>query len=175
MNLYQINAEIEKCLLEALDPETGEIVEENLNFEALDALEIEKDQKIENIAKWIKNLKAEAEALKVEKLRLADRQKKAESKIENLTNYLDQTLGGSKWQSDDGVVKIAYRKSKKVDFEAGWDEETVKAQLMAKDRHDLLSYKMPTLNKTALKDAILKNGEIIDGVIVAETASIQIK
>jgi hypothetical protein len=62
MNLYQINAEIENCI----DTETGEI----LDIEALNNLTLEKDTKIENLACWYKNLMADVEALKAEKMLL---------------------------------------------------------------------------------------------------------
>ena len=58
MNLYEIENEILKCV----DEETGEI----FDVEKFEALELARDVKIENICLWIKNLKAEAEALKLE-------------------------------------------------------------------------------------------------------------
>lgn len=59
MNLYEIDREILACI----DYETGEI----LDSQRLEMLEMEKEKKIENIGLWIKNLEAEAEALKKEK------------------------------------------------------------------------------------------------------------
>ena len=49
MKLYEINEAIENCV----DTETGEILDEA----ALDALKIEREEKIRNIAAWIVNLK----------------------------------------------------------------------------------------------------------------------
>lgn len=62
MTLYEIEAQILECASE-VDEETGEI----LDIEKLEALEIEKEKKQENIALWIKNLRAEKEAVKSEK------------------------------------------------------------------------------------------------------------
>lgn len=56
MNLYKIEEEILKCV----DTETGEII----NVEALNALKMQRDTKIENIALWIKNLLSDAEQLR---------------------------------------------------------------------------------------------------------------
>ena len=56
MNLY----DIDKAILSCVDMETGEIID----AEKLDELKMEKEQKIRNIACWVKELKAEAEALK---------------------------------------------------------------------------------------------------------------
>ena len=69
MKLY----EIDNAILECIDMETGEVID----AEKLDALNIERDAKIENVVLWIKDLKAEAEAIKAEKLTLAERQKVA--------------------------------------------------------------------------------------------------
>ena len=76
MNLYEIDA----AILDCVDMETGEVIDED----KLDSLSVERDVKIENICCWIKNLKAEAEALKAEKESFAKRQKTAENKMESL-------------------------------------------------------------------------------------------
>ena len=74
-NLYEISQEI----MDAVDFETGEI----LDPEALDALIMERDKKIENIACWIKNLTSDAAAYKAEKDVFAERQKQAEAEADN--------------------------------------------------------------------------------------------
>ena len=57
-NLYEIN----KAILECLDPETGEIIDDRIS-----ELLMEKEQKLENIALWIKNLQADVQMFKSEK------------------------------------------------------------------------------------------------------------
>ena len=79
MNLYQINADIMNAFENALDPETGEIVD-MAAYAAIDNLQCELNEKIENILLWIKNLQSDAEALKKEKMAFADRQSRAEAK-----------------------------------------------------------------------------------------------
>ena len=69
MNLY----DIDKAILSCVDMETGEIID----AEKLDELKMEKEQKIRNIACWVKELKAEAEALKQQKEAFAAREKAA--------------------------------------------------------------------------------------------------
>lgn len=72
MKLYEILEKLENCITideGALDTATGEIID----FDALDALELERDTKIENIACWIKNLTSDAEQLKSEKQNLEKR------------------------------------------------------------------------------------------------------
>lgn len=56
MTLYEIN----NAILECVDMETGEIIDSD----KLSELQIALDEKIENVALWIKDLKAEAEAIK---------------------------------------------------------------------------------------------------------------
>ena len=65
MKLY----EIDNAILDCIDLETGEVID----TERLDALNMERDAKVENVACWIKDLMAEANAIKVEKLALAQR------------------------------------------------------------------------------------------------------
>lgn len=81
MNLFEIENEIMNCW----DQETGEI----FDSKKMDQLEMARDTKIENIALYIKNLTADAEALKAEKQSFAERQKAAENKAEALKSLRD--------------------------------------------------------------------------------------
>ena len=58
MTIYEINA----AMLECIDPETGEV-----DAEQLEALNMLREQKIENAALWLKNLKSDVAELKAEK------------------------------------------------------------------------------------------------------------
>lgn len=78
-SLYEINAQIEQAWNAAVDPETGEIISEEA-AQAVEQLTMAREDKIENLALYYKNLAAEAEALKNEKLALAARQSAAEKK-----------------------------------------------------------------------------------------------
>lgn len=78
-SLYQINAQIEQAWSAAVDPETGEIISEEA-AQAIEQLSMAREEKIENLALYRKNLTAEAEALKNEKLALAARQSATEKK-----------------------------------------------------------------------------------------------
>lgn len=105
MKIYEIDAAIMDCV----DAETGEI----LDLEKLRNLQEERGKKIDNVACWIKNLKAEAEALKKEKTTLEKRQKAAERTIEGLKEYLGFALGGEKFKSS--RCQIWYTSSTSVD------------------------------------------------------------
>lgn len=152
-SLYEINAEIENCV----DMETGEI----LDIEKLEKLQIEFDEKVENIALWIKNLNAEAEAVKKEKNALAARQKACENKEQDLRNYLSSFLNGQKFKT--ARVSISYRKSESVEV----------SDISALDPE---YYKViqPEADKTKIKNAI-KNGMSLAGVSLIEKQNIQIR
>ena len=153
MNLYEIENEILNCV----DMETGEIVD----IEKLESLQMERDQKIENIGCWIKNLLADAKALKEEKDNLATRQKSAENKAASLKAYLSNYLNGEKFKT--AKVAISYRKSDSVDIAEG---------AVVPDK--FLKYSEPAPDKTGLK-AALKAGAILPGITLVTSQSIQIK
>lgn len=153
MNLYEIDAAILGCV----DVETGEI----FDIDKLEELELARDVKVENICLWIKNLKAEAEALKAEKEVFAQRQKAAENKMESLKRYISGYLEGTAFES--AKVKVSFRKSEAVEIMEG-----------AVIPDEYLRFKEPEINKTALKTA-LKSGVSIAGVHIIENQNIQIK
>ena len=158
MTIYEINEEILNCI----DPETGEIID----IDKLNELEIERDAKIENVACWIKELKAEAEAIKAEKLALAERQKVAENKAESLKKWLAFALNGEKFKT--AKCSVSFRKTESVEVT---DEGL--SNLM-KEHDELLTYKAPEPNKKAIKDA-LKDGLSVEGVRLECNTSVIIK
>lgn len=158
MKLY----EIENAILDCIDLETGEVID----TERLDALQIERDAKIENVALWIKDLKAEAEAIKAEKLALAERQRVAENKAESLKNWLAYALDGQKFST--AKCAISFRKTEKVEI-----SDVGMIRLM-KEHDELLTYKEPEPNKTAIKQA-LKDGLSVDGVRLECNTSVIIR
>ena len=90
MTLYDIDAQIaaldgaaEDDML--IDAETGELLSV---AQALDALRMEREEKLENVACWVKNLCAEADAIREEENRLVKRRKAAETKAANLKAWL---------------------------------------------------------------------------------------
>jgi uncharacterized protein YlxW (UPF0749 family) len=60
--------------------------------DTLESIEEEINDKAENIAKLIKNLNADVDALKIEEKRLADRRKSLENKVTHLKEYLQNQL-----------------------------------------------------------------------------------
>ena len=81
MNLYDIDRQIQELIENCVDPETGELT---IDTAALDALQMEREAKIENLACYVKNLTADAKKIKAEEEALAQRRKAAENKAERL-------------------------------------------------------------------------------------------
>ena len=158
MKLY----EIDNAILDCIDLETGEVID----TERLDALHMERDAKIENVALWIKDLKAEAEAIKAEKMALAERQRVAENKAESLKKWLAYALDGQKVST--AKCAISFRKTEKVEI-----SDVGMIRLM-KEHDELLTYKDPEPNKTAIKQA-LKDGLTVQGVQLVQNISTIIK
>lgn len=156
MTLYEINQEIQKLIEESIDPETGEITDSP----DLNALQLTWYEKVENIGLFIKNLRAEAEAIKNEKMSLAKRQAAAEHKADWLEQYLQAMMEGQTYKSP--KVAIGYRKSTKAICD---DPSNLPIEFMK------VTYE-PRLN--LIKDA-LKKGEKIDGCHLEEINNIQIK
>ena len=153
MRLYEINEQIEACI----DAETGEIIDES----KLNELVMERNEKIENVALWIKDLKAEAEAYKAEKQAFADRQRIAENKLESLKSWLAGVLAGEKFKTT--KVAVSFRRTKRVEV----------ADIFALDEN-YVKYSEPTADKAAIKKAI-EAGETVKGAELVESLSLSVK
>ena len=103
MTLY----EIDNAILGCVDDETGEVID----FDKLDKLTMQREQKLEGAALAVKNLTAEAEAIKAEEKRLADRRKVIENKAEGYKGWLSNTLSGEKFET--ARVSCRFKRSKK--------------------------------------------------------------
>lgn len=107
MHIYDLNKQIETLSeQEWVDPDTGEILDEDV-ANALNALTLERDEKIENVALWYKDVLAEAEAIKAEENKLASRRRGKERLAESLKRFLDFACAGQKFSSP--RVAISFR------------------------------------------------------------------
>ena len=161
MNLFKIAEALERCVKlvsgNYVDTETGEVID----TEAIEALEMERDTKIRNIACWIRNLDAEEKALAEQEKIYRDRKNATHNKKEDLKEYLASFLAGKKWKNEE--VNISWRKS-----------EAVEVTDMKKLSSYYLRYREPEVNKTLLK-ADLKAGVKLEGAVLTEKNNIQIK
>ena len=156
-NLYQIKQEIEAFEYE-IDEETGELT----NALVWDELCMAYEEKVENIACYIKNLASDVLAFKTEEEALAKRRKSAERTIEYLKNLLADNMDGEKFST--AKCAITFRKTDKVEIS---DIEQIPAEL-------LRTKTTVEADKTAIKAAI-KAGKEISGCKLVESISTQVK
>lgn len=149
---------IDQGILECLDADTGEIIDP----ERLDALCMERDQKIENVALWVKNLLSDAEAIKVEKDSMEEREARCRKKAEDLKKWLVKATEGQKFST--AKCAVSFRKSTKLEV---LDPEQIPKELMV----ETVTVK-PDAN--AIK-ALLKEGKEINGCCLVENLNCQIK
>ena len=155
--LYELIRELEDFELQ-IDEETGEI----LNIEELEALELEKDTKLENICLWIKNLQSDAEAYEKEENNFKKKKQIAKNKAERLKAYVQYILSGEKFKTN--RITVSYRSSKQVEVK---DIESIPAEY-------LRIKQTVEPNKTAIKEAIEKGVEI-KGCSLIEKQNMSIK
>jgi len=146
-----------------IDEQIASLIDEDgciTDPEAWDKLNMERQDKIESVALWIKNLRADVEAYKSEIKSFEERKKSAENKIEGLTNWLEYALDGEKLKTD--KVQVSYRKSDRVEIaeDAQIPEQFLKIT--------------STPNKAEIKK-YLKQGYSIEGVTLEEKRNMTIK
>lgn len=160
MNLYEINKKYEELLDEIMriaELSGGEI--DDSDEKALLEIEMKREEKIENTAKYIKNLSAQSGAIEAEITSLQERKTAVDKKTESLSRWLQGNLKGQPFSS--GAVVISYRTSRKIQISEG-------AKLDDKWT-DTKTKTTTTPNKKRMTDAI-KAGEVIEGVeLVANT------
>ena len=161
MKLY----EIEQAIMDCVDFDTGEI----LDSERLDALQMERTAKLEGVACYIKNLTADARAIREEEKALAERRRQTERKAESYSKWLANALQGEKFST--AKVAVSFRKSEGLDV---IDMDSFCVWAMGNGHDDLLTYAYPKVNATAVKDAI-KAGVDIPYARIEERLNINIK
>lgn len=114
-NLFEINKAIMDAWDACVDPDTGEIDESK--YAEMEALQVEFNTKIENLACWAKNLTSDAVQLKAEAAALTDRAKAAEKKADSLKRYIAAALHGTKFETP--RCAIGWRKSTVVTIAEG--------------------------------------------------------
>lgn len=160
MSLY----EIDQAILSLVDEETGEI----LNLDSLHELHMAREQKIENVACWMKNIAAEMDAIRAEEKRLADRRKSLERKHTSLTRYLTDALNGEKFET--ARCAVTFRKTTRVDIA----DMSVTAAWAESNAPDIVTRSAPTVSKTELA-RLLKDGCEIPGCELVADVSMRVK
>ena len=160
--LYDIDQEILDCV----DMETGEI----LDSEKLTALQMERDRKLEGVALWIKDLNAEAEAVKAEADKLTARKRALDNKIAGLKMWLLIALDGEKLKTP--RCNVYQTHSQRVAVE---DEQKLISFLQTLEEPErFLKFPEPELRKDEIKKA-MKDDYEIPGAALETTESVVIK
>lgn len=158
MRLYEIDQSIE-LILSQVDPETGEIADDAAD--ALESLEMARSDKILNIAKVIKSLKAEADAYHAEMQRVRAAEAALTNRIEWLKGYILRFGKGEK--AKDAQASVSYRTTTSVEV-SGAPESLP----------DAFQRVRVEANKTALKEA-LEAGEQVDGAKLVQNTGVTIR
>lgn len=166
MNLYEIDSRIASLLDGTVDEETGEIL---TDYDALDALLMERDEKREAVACHIVNLRGEAEAIRAQEKILAERRRALEFRADRAMIYLRETSHGEELRSP--RVCISFRKNPPS---AAFSDEAAFIKWAAKYREDFLRFKEPEIDRTAVKRAI-QSGEVIPGATLEQKMSMVVK
>lgn len=161
MTLYEIDQKMQSLV----DPETGEL----MDYEAFAALQMDREKKIENMALWVKDLSAEAKAIKEEEDNLRDRRRGMENKAERLKTYLSIALGGEKFQT--ARCAVSFRKTASVQID---DQDNLIRWLEQNGYDDCLKYKEPEVSKTEL-GKLMKSGTPVPFAYIKESQSVGVK
>ena len=161
-SLYALDQALMTVLDDGLvfDEETGEII---FDADNLEALEGERNDKLEAVALFVKSLDAEAAAIRTEEKSLAERRQVKERKAERLRSYLANSMmsfGDTKLET--ARCALSFRKSEAVEVT---DEGLIPTTY--------ITYK-PSINRTELKKA-LKSGDEIPGAQLLTRQNLQIR
>ena len=166
--LYEINEDIERVLDEtytmkiddenAVDKATGEVFSV---VEKLNALEIEKNEKIKSVAVYFDDMVAKLDNLKNKIDMLTKRKKTLEREIEGLQSYILFATDNKGFKDDEIEVKV--KESKRCDFtdETLIPEKFIKTEIKK------------SASKTEITKAI-KAGEEVPGAVLNTYYSVKI-
>lgn len=177
-SLWEIDARLQALEDYGVD-EDGCIIETEEEFnKAFDAIQMDLQSKIENTILFAKELDAEAEAIRAEEKKLAERRKSKENLSERLKKRINDYVtwqftdeegnvdlnGLRKWRFDTSKVYISYRKSDVVEFT---DATKIPKEFIKVETKE-------TPMKAEIKKAI-KEGKEVAGCVLVEKANMQIK
>ena len=164
MTLYEIDNRIKAIIDGIYDSvdENGEVGE--VDFTELEQLQEDRRTKLENIALYIKNTEAEANAIKEEETKLAARRKRLENKAERLRALMITSMK----KANDPKLETARCKAKIKDNEVTLIEDF---ELIPDEYIKVTVEKKP--DKTAIKKAI-KAGQEVAGASLGINTTISI-
>lgn len=167
MKLWEVSEKIEWVLANEVDKETGEITDDTLK--ALDDLELQRDELVLQIAKYVKGELAESKAVAEQASILSTRAKRHEKRAANLTFYLQKNLPEGQ-ELRDPTVRIHWRKSNVI--EPRWPQEDLSTGHIP-DEYLRKKVTLSIDKKKAKED--LKNGKEIIGLLLVEKNTLKLE
>lgn len=163
--LYEIDSDIDALISNSIDAETGEVL---IDDEALGKLQMEREQKIESVVLYAKDVDAEIIAIETEIDALKDRLFRLEKTGTGLRKYIAHALNGQKFST--ARCECVFRKSTAVEIDEGFCDWA--------DGFDLGQYlnvkHTVTPNKAEIKKA-LKSGKKLMYCRLVENQNLTIK
>lgn len=141
-------------------------------FDTLEGIETEFDISVEATVLYIKEIKARASAIKIEKAKLELRQKSYENSAKRLTKYLLECMQKTNRKKVE-TARVVVTTRNNAESVAITEENLFKEWAMEHD-DSLLRFSKPDINKTAIKNAI-KNGQAIPYAQLVRNQSVIIK
>lgn len=171
MKLYELSTAFAE-LFDRLDDFEGDENGEAAWFDTLDMLETDFSDKAENIAAYIKQLNAEAAILKEQERSFAERRRAKEHYAERLKAYLLREMQAVNLSKiDRPMARISLRNNAETPH---FSDEQAFVNWAQNNADELLRYKPPEIDKTAVKK-YLQAGHEIDGVTLERSQSVIIK
>lgn len=156
----------------AIDPDTVRADMLQAWFDTLEGIEGEFEVKAENVAQYIKSLKAMEADLKEEEAKLNRRRKVYTRKIENMVTYMKNCMLMMNLKKvETSKAKITLRNN--APSLVITDEGKFIDMLQEHGRDDLLKYTAPAINKAEVKK-LIKNGEQFEGARLEASQSLTI-
>ena len=159
MTLYEITNDYMQLMQMMEDPE----MDPQTLSDTMEGIEGELEVKAESYAKVMKNLEADVAGIKAEIDRLSERKKTIENNIKKMKETLQfamETTGKTKFKTE--LFSFGIRKNAPA---VVMDEPYIEN---VPER--FLKYSDPTINRTAIKEAI-QNGEDLEGLAHLEQSS----
>ena len=155
MTLYEITNDYLQLMTMLEDPE----LDPQTLSDTMEGIEGELEVKAESYAKVMKNLEADVAGIKAEIDRLSERKKTIENNIKRMKCSME-TTGKTKFKTELFSFSVRNNAPKVV-----MDEEYIEN---VPER--FLKYSDPTINRTAIKEAI-QNGENLEGLAHLEKST----
>lgn len=161
MKLYEVCAELDSIIEHGevfVSVESGEV----FTADALDALKMERDEKVDNCLMVMRQYEADSVAIDTEIKRLTALKKTYQSRAEWLKSYVQGCLKGEKFKSD--KFNVTYRNTKSANI-VDW---TLIPAEFYKDRTD------KDISKSKIME-VLKAGGSVPGAELEEKTSMVVK